>query len=99
MPRLAEMVKMIRIGAKYLSRMYPKDSAQMRQLRFVALSFQNLPTAVVSEYRSLWERCGDQPPLDASEGDDGLRSGGRGSSVGSLFLSTDETAPRGSSVE
>jgi hypothetical protein len=27
----------------------------MRQLKFVALSFQNLPDQVVSEYRSLWE--------------------------------------------
>lgn len=67
MPRLAEMVKMIRLGAKYLSRMYAKDSPQMQQLRFVALSFQNLPTAVVSEYQSLWESCGDQHPIAASE--------------------------------
>jgi hypothetical protein len=67
MPRLAEMVKMIRLGAKYLSSMYSKDSPQMRQLRFVAFSFQNLPEAVVNEYRLLWERCDEQPPASASE--------------------------------
>ena len=55
MPRLAEMVRMIRIGGRYLSRTYPPGSPQMRQLKFVALSFQNLPNQVVSEYRSLWE--------------------------------------------
>ena len=60
MPRLSEMVRMIRIGGKYLSRIYPPDSAQMRQLKFVALSFQNLPREVVSEYRALWEGRRDE---------------------------------------
>lgn len=55
MPRLAEMLKMIRIGGKYLSAIYPPGSPQMRQLKFVALSFQNLPAEVVGEYRALWE--------------------------------------------
>ncbi len=55
MPRLSEMIRMIRLGGNYLSRMYPPGSPQMRQLKFVALSFQNLPNEVVGEYRSLWE--------------------------------------------
>ena len=71
MPRLSEMVKMIRIGGQYLSRIYPKDSAQMRQLKFVALSFQNLPDQVVSEYRSLWEGRREEARLDASEAIEG----------------------------
>ncbi len=54
-PRLSEMVKMIRLGAKHLARTYPPGSPQMRQLEFVARSFGNLPVEVVNEYRSLWE--------------------------------------------
>ncbi len=54
-PRLAELLKMIRLGAKYLSRMYDQDSLCMRQLKFVALSIPNLPDQVLGEYRSLWE--------------------------------------------
>jgi hypothetical protein len=64
MPRLSEMVRMIRIGGKYLPRMYPADSPQMHQLKFLALSFQNLPEQVASEYRSLWEGRGDDPQAD-----------------------------------
>ena len=63
MPRLAEMVRMIRIGGGYLSRIFPPGSPQMRQLRFVALSFQNLPDQVVSEYRALWEGRGEEAGL------------------------------------
>jgi hypothetical protein len=63
MPRLAEMVRMIRIGGGYLSRIYPPGSPQMRQLKFVARSFQNLPDPVVGEYRSLWEGRGDEAGL------------------------------------
>jgi len=65
MPRLTEMVRMIRIGGKYLSRIYPPGSAQMRQLKFVAQSFQNLPREVVSEYRTLWEGGCEQPRIAA----------------------------------
>lgn len=54
-PRLSEMVKMIRLGAKHLAGTCPPGSPQMRQLEFVARSFGNLPVEVVSEYRSLWE--------------------------------------------
>ena len=67
MPRLSEMVRMIRLGGNYLSRIYPPDSPQMRQLKFVALSFQNLPDEVVSEYRSLWEGRREEARLSASE--------------------------------
>jgi hypothetical protein len=56
-PQLTEMIRMIRLGAQYLSRMYPQacraDSPQMRQLRFVTRSFRNLPDPVSREYRSL----------------------------------------------
>jgi hypothetical protein len=54
-PRLSEMVKMIRLGARHLARTYPPGSPQMRQLEFVARSFGNLPVEVVNEYRSLWQ--------------------------------------------
>jgi hypothetical protein len=54
-PRIAEMARMIRLGAVYLSRLYSKDSLQMRQLKFLAGLFQNLPSEILSEYRSLWE--------------------------------------------
>jgi len=63
MPRLAEMVRMIRIGGGYLSRIYPPGSPQMRQLKFVARSFQNLPNQIVGEYRTLWEGRGDEADL------------------------------------
>jgi hypothetical protein len=54
-PRLSEMVRMIRLGARHLSVTCSPGSPQMRQLEFVARSFGNLPVEVVSEYRSLWE--------------------------------------------
>jgi hypothetical protein len=55
MPRQSEMVRMIRVGGRYLAQMYASESAEMRQLRFLALSFQNLPPQIVEEYRLLWE--------------------------------------------
>jgi hypothetical protein len=54
-PRLPEMVRMIRLGAKDLARVYAPGSPQMSQLDFVARSFANLPAEVVREYRSLLE--------------------------------------------
>ena len=54
-PQLEEMIRMIRLGARYLTRMYGKDSPQMRQLKFLTFSFQNQPGQVVREYRSIWE--------------------------------------------
>ena len=54
-PRLPEMVRMIRIAGKYLLPAYSADSPQMRQLKFLALSFQNLPNEVLREYQSMWE--------------------------------------------
>jgi hypothetical protein len=55
MPRPSEMVRMIRLGGSYLSAIYPPRSPQMRQLKFLALAFQNLPPEIAIEYRSLWE--------------------------------------------
>ena len=52
-PRLPEMVRMIRLGARDLARVYAPGSPQMCQLDFVARSFANLPAEVVREYRSL----------------------------------------------
>jgi hypothetical protein len=57
-PRLIEMVKMIRLGARYLAPICKKGSLQTRQLRFAALALPNLPDQVVSEYRALWEGRG-----------------------------------------
>ena len=54
-PRLPEMVRMIRLGARELARVYAPGSPQMSQLDFVARSFANLPAEVVREYRSLLE--------------------------------------------
>jgi hypothetical protein len=62
-PRLSEMIRMIRVGGGYLSRTYAPDSPQMRQLKFLALSFQNLPREIVSEYRALWEAAPVQAPI------------------------------------
>ena len=56
-PRIGEMARMIRLGAAYLSRIYSKNSLQMRQLKFLAGLFRNLPDQVLSEYQSLWEGC------------------------------------------
>jgi hypothetical protein len=61
-PRIAEMARMIRLGATYLSRLYSKDGLQMRQLKFLAALFKNLPNEVLSEYRSLWGGCDERPP-------------------------------------
>ncbi len=63
-PKLPEMVRMIRLGARELARLYAPGSPQMCQLDFVARSFANLPTEVVKEYRSLVE--GRQLAHDAS---------------------------------
>jgi hypothetical protein len=54
-PRLPEMVRMIRLGARELARVYAPGSPQMSQIDFVARSFANLPAEVVREYRSLLE--------------------------------------------
>jgi hypothetical protein len=57
-PRMCEMLKMIRLGARYLAQSCKKGSLQTRQLRFAALALPNLPDQVVSEYRVLWEGRG-----------------------------------------
>jgi hypothetical protein len=54
-PRLSEMLKMIRLGARHLASRYTRSSLQFLQLEFAALSIPNLPSEVVSEYRALWE--------------------------------------------
>lgn len=54
-PRLPEMIKMIRLGGRYIAPRYPRDSLNMRQLEFAALSIPNLPAPVADEYRMLWE--------------------------------------------
>jgi hypothetical protein len=66
-PSLAEMVSMIRIGGKYLVPKYGRESPRMRQLRFLALAFQNQPDVVVMEYRSIWE-AGDAEAQMAAAG-------------------------------
>lgn len=63
-PRLPEMVRMIRLGARELARIYAPGSPQMSQIDFVARSFANLPAEVVREYRSLLE--GRQSANDSS---------------------------------
>jgi hypothetical protein len=63
-PRLPEMVRMIRLGARELARVYAPGSPQMSQIDFVARSFANLPAEVVREYRSLLE--GRQSANDSS---------------------------------
>jgi hypothetical protein len=63
-PRLPEMVRMIRLGARELARVYAPGSPQMSQIDFVARSFVNLPAEVVREYRSLLE--GRQSANDSS---------------------------------
>src|SRR6201997_1195695 len=54
-PKLPEMVRMIRLGARDLARLYAPGSPQMCQLDFVARSFANVPSEVVKEYRWLVE--------------------------------------------
>ncbi len=67
-PRLDEMLKMIRLGARYLAAMYGRNSLQYQQLEFAALALPNLPEQVVSEYRLLREgrreRVPDQQLMD-----------------------------------
>ncbi len=58
-PRMSEMLKMIRLGARYLAQTGKKGSLQTAQLRFAALALPNLPDQIVSEYRVLWERRGE----------------------------------------
>ncbi|MFI5352520.1 MAG: hypothetical protein ACHQZS_06095 [Candidatus Binatales bacterium] len=53
-PRLSEMLKMIRLGARYLAPIFEPGSSQMWQVEFVARAIPNLPDEVVREYRSLW---------------------------------------------
>jgi hypothetical protein len=67
-PRLAEMVRMIRMAGKYLAPLYSPESPQMRQLKFLALSFQNQPDEVIREYRSIWEGGRDVARLTAAGG-------------------------------
>ena len=68
-PRIPEMARMIRLGSAYLSRMYSIDSLQMRQLRFLAGLFRNLPQPVIGEYRLLWEGRDERPPASLESGD------------------------------
>ncbi len=68
MPRLSEMVRMIRIGGSHLARIYSPNCPQMRQLEFVGLSFQNLPSEVVQEYRMLWEGHREEARMAAGGG-------------------------------
>jgi hypothetical protein len=57
-PRLSEMLKMIRLGARYLAPRCKRGGLQTRQLRFAALALPNLPDQVVREYRAIWEGRG-----------------------------------------
>lgn len=52
-PRITDMLEMIRLGAEYLEDC-GRDTAHMRQLRFVATALGNLPAEIVAEYRSIW---------------------------------------------
>ena len=72
-PRIAEMTRMIRLGATYLSRIYSKDSLQIRQLKFLAGLFRNLPRPVLAQYRSLWEDRDEGPVVSLESGADGQR--------------------------
>jgi hypothetical protein len=72
-PRIAEMTRMIRLGATYLSRIYSKDSLQIRQLKFLAGLFRNLPQPVLAQYRSLWEDRDERPVVSLESGADGQR--------------------------
>lgn len=57
-PRLGEMIRMIRVGARRLAERSERDGLEFQQLRFAALALPNLPRRVVSEYRALWEGAG-----------------------------------------
>lgn len=59
-PRDEEMVKMIRIGAKYLSQ-FSDDKLDLRiqQLQFLLSAFRkNLPDAIISEYQTIIKQYG-----------------------------------------
>ena len=64
-PQLVEMVRMIRIGANYLVRIYGADSPPMRQLKFLATVFQNQPDAVIREYRAILESGREEVEMPA----------------------------------
>jgi hypothetical protein len=53
-PRLGEMIRMIRVGARRLAERFERNSLEFQQLRFAALALPNLPKRVVCEYRALW---------------------------------------------
>lgn len=52
-PRLPEMLRMVRMGAGYLARLYEKDGAEMRQLRFLTRAMPQLPAEIAREYQLL----------------------------------------------
>jgi hypothetical protein len=54
-PRLPEMLRMVRLGAKYLARALLSGSSRALQLRFAARTLPNLPDEIAIEYRALWE--------------------------------------------
>jgi len=59
-PRDEEMIKMIKIGAKYLAQ-FPDDKFDLRihQLKFLLSVFKkNLPVAIISEYESIIKEYG-----------------------------------------
>ena len=52
-PRMDEMLKMIRLGAKYLAPRGEDASLALMQLELAARSIPNLPEPIVAEYRSM----------------------------------------------
>jgi hypothetical protein len=54
-PRLEEMIRMIRVGARRLAERVERNSLELQQLRFAALALPNLPKRVLCEYRALWQ--------------------------------------------
>jgi hypothetical protein len=54
-PRLGEMIRMIRVGARRLAERFERNSLELQQLRFAARALPNLPKRVVCEYRALWK--------------------------------------------
>jgi hypothetical protein len=52
-PKLPEMVRMVQLGARQLKPRFGPNSAQMRQLEFVARSFRNLPAEILYQYTTL----------------------------------------------
>jgi hypothetical protein len=53
-PRPAEMLRMIRLGARHLARSSEPDHPRLRQLEFAARALPNLPDPVAAAYRSIW---------------------------------------------